>query len=114
MPTPKQTLTPNRMPTSNQMLTPIRPDPSQHQGPIPLRQLQALEVRDEANNRNFKVNGHQVKPYYKGLNLSSNMGEVAHYKPIAEKIMVHPNIGGSKELWNCFGSRIHNKCGRIL
>ncbi|RDX85177.1 hypothetical protein CR513_33673, partial [Mucuna pruriens] len=38
-----------------------------------------VELRDEANNRNFKVNGHQLKLYYEGL--SSNMGEVAHYKP---------------------------------
>ncbi|RDX80887.1 hypothetical protein CR513_38500, partial [Mucuna pruriens] len=35
-----------------------------------------VEVRDEANNRTFKVNVHQLKPYYEGLNLSSNVGEV--------------------------------------
>ncbi|RDX85447.1 hypothetical protein CR513_33372, partial [Mucuna pruriens] len=35
-----------------------------------------VEVRDEANNCNFKVNGHQLKPYYEGSNLSSNMSEV--------------------------------------
>ncbi|RDY06602.1 hypothetical protein CR513_09392, partial [Mucuna pruriens] len=33
-------------------------------------------LKDEANNRNFKVNRHQLKPYYEGLNLSSNVGEV--------------------------------------
>ncbi|RDX62697.1 pol, partial [Mucuna pruriens] len=26
----------------------------------------AIELRDEANNKNFKVNGHQIKHYYKG------------------------------------------------
>ncbi|RDX98811.1 hypothetical protein CR513_18212, partial [Mucuna pruriens] len=26
-----------------------------------------VELRDEANNINFKVNGHQIKPYYEGL-----------------------------------------------
>ncbi|RDX99598.1 hypothetical protein CR513_17330, partial [Mucuna pruriens] len=26
-----------------------------------------VEVRDEANNKNFKVNGHQIKSYHKGL-----------------------------------------------
>ncbi|RDY10780.1 hypothetical protein CR513_04643, partial [Mucuna pruriens] len=26
----------------------------------------AVELRDEANNKIFKVNGHQIKPYYKG------------------------------------------------
>ncbi|RDX87064.1 hypothetical protein CR513_31521, partial [Mucuna pruriens] len=35
-----------------------------------------VEVRDEANNRTFKVNGHQLKPYYEGPNLSSNGGKV--------------------------------------
>ncbi|RDX96340.1 hypothetical protein CR513_21012, partial [Mucuna pruriens] len=35
-----------------------------------------VEVRDEANNRTFKVNGHQLKPYYEGPNLCSNRGEV--------------------------------------
>ncbi|RDY13035.1 hypothetical protein CR513_02094, partial [Mucuna pruriens] len=29
-----------------------------------------------ANNRTFKVNGHQLKPYHEGLNLSLNWGEV--------------------------------------
>ncbi|RDX75619.1 hypothetical protein CR513_44482, partial [Mucuna pruriens] len=32
----------------------------------------AVEVRDEANDRTFKVNGHQLKPYHEGPNLSSN------------------------------------------
>ncbi|RDX72868.1 hypothetical protein CR513_47596, partial [Mucuna pruriens] len=35
-----------------------------------------VEVRDEANNDTFKVNGHQLKPYHEGPNLSSTMGEV--------------------------------------
>ncbi|RDY12149.1 hypothetical protein CR513_03100, partial [Mucuna pruriens] len=35
-----------------------------------------IEVRDQANNSTFKVNGHQLKPYHEGLNLSANMGEV--------------------------------------
>ncbi|RDX85609.1 hypothetical protein CR513_33179, partial [Mucuna pruriens] len=38
--------------------------------------LIVVEVRDDANNRTFKVNGHELKPYYEGLNLSSNMSEV--------------------------------------
>ncbi|RDY14398.1 hypothetical protein CR513_00539, partial [Mucuna pruriens] len=29
---------------------------------------------DEANNRNFKVNGHQIKPYYEGPGLDSVRG----------------------------------------
>ncbi|RDX74141.1 hypothetical protein CR513_46145, partial [Mucuna pruriens] len=35
-----------------------------------------VEVRNEANNSTFKVNGHQLKPYLEGLNLNSTMGEV--------------------------------------
>ncbi|RDY05999.1 Pol polyprotein, partial [Mucuna pruriens] len=35
-----------------------------------------VEVRDAASNRTFKVNGHQLKPYHEGPNLSSTMGEV--------------------------------------
>ncbi|RDY11576.1 hypothetical protein CR513_03744, partial [Mucuna pruriens] len=35
-----------------------------------------VEVRDDANNCTFKVNRHQLKPYYKAPNLSSNEGEV--------------------------------------
>ncbi|RDY01780.1 hypothetical protein CR513_14850, partial [Mucuna pruriens] len=35
-----------------------------------------VKVRDEANNRTFKVNGQQLKPYHEGQTLSSNMGEV--------------------------------------
>ncbi|RDX99933.1 hypothetical protein CR513_16947, partial [Mucuna pruriens] len=35
-----------------------------------------VEIRDEAINNTFKVNGHQLKPYHEGLNLSSNMGKV--------------------------------------
>ncbi|RDX73946.1 hypothetical protein CR513_46367, partial [Mucuna pruriens] len=38
--------------------------------------LIAVEIRDDANNRNFKINGHQLKPYYEGPNLSLNVGEV--------------------------------------
>ncbi|RDX72680.1 hypothetical protein CR513_47796, partial [Mucuna pruriens] len=33
-----------------------------------------IELRDEDNNRNFKVNGHQKKPYIEGL--TPIMGEV--------------------------------------
>ncbi|RDY00675.1 hypothetical protein CR513_16111, partial [Mucuna pruriens] len=36
----------------------------------------ATEVRYEVNNNTFKVNGHQLKPYHEGPNLSSTMGEV--------------------------------------
>ncbi|RDX95399.1 hypothetical protein CR513_22099, partial [Mucuna pruriens] len=36
----------------------------------------AVEVRGEASNHTFKVNGHKLKPYHEGLNLSSTMGEV--------------------------------------
>ncbi|RDY08192.1 hypothetical protein CR513_07610, partial [Mucuna pruriens] len=36
----------------------------------------AVEVRDAANNNMFKVNGHQLKPYHEGPNLSSIEGEV--------------------------------------
>ncbi|RDY04280.1 hypothetical protein CR513_11998, partial [Mucuna pruriens] len=35
-----------------------------------------VEVRDAAGNHTFKVNGHQLKPYHEGPNLSSTMGEV--------------------------------------
>ncbi|RDX71309.1 hypothetical protein CR513_49364, partial [Mucuna pruriens] len=35
-----------------------------------------VEVRDEANDNTFKVNGHQLKSYYEGPNLNSTMGEV--------------------------------------
>ncbi|RDX87366.1 hypothetical protein CR513_31162, partial [Mucuna pruriens] len=35
-----------------------------------------VEVRDKANNCTFKVNGHQLKPYYEGPILSSKEGEV--------------------------------------
>ncbi|RDY00596.1 Pol polyprotein, partial [Mucuna pruriens] len=35
----------------------------------------AIKVRDEANNRNLKVNRHHLKPYYEGPKLSSNAGE---------------------------------------
>ncbi|RDX79738.1 hypothetical protein CR513_39811, partial [Mucuna pruriens] len=35
-----------------------------------------VEVRDEANKCMFKVNGHQLKPYHEGSNLSLNEGEV--------------------------------------
>ncbi|RDY02589.1 hypothetical protein CR513_13931, partial [Mucuna pruriens] len=35
-----------------------------------------VEVRDEANKCTFKVNGHQLKPYHEGLNLSSTEGKV--------------------------------------
>ncbi|RDY11021.1 hypothetical protein CR513_04367, partial [Mucuna pruriens] len=35
-----------------------------------------VELRDEANNRNFKVNGHQIKPYYEGLNSNLEGGKV--------------------------------------
>ncbi|RDY00703.1 Gag-Pol polyprotein, partial [Mucuna pruriens] len=38
-----------------------------------------VEVRDEANNNTFKVNGHQLKPYHEGLNLSSTLGKVIHH-----------------------------------
>ncbi|RDY13636.1 hypothetical protein CR513_01393, partial [Mucuna pruriens] len=38
--------------------------------------LIVVEVRDEANNNTFKVNGHQLKPYHEGPNLNSSMGEV--------------------------------------
>ncbi|RDX93218.1 hypothetical protein CR513_24554, partial [Mucuna pruriens] len=31
-----------------------------------------VELRDKANNRKFKVNGYQIKPYYEGLNLNPN------------------------------------------
>ncbi|RDX93449.1 hypothetical protein CR513_24289, partial [Mucuna pruriens] len=34
------------------------------------------ELRDEANNQNFKVNGHQIKPYHEGPTLM--VGEVPH------------------------------------
>ncbi|RDX85979.1 hypothetical protein CR513_32750, partial [Mucuna pruriens] len=33
-----------------------------------------IELRDEANNRNFKVNGHQIKPYHESL--TPMVGEV--------------------------------------
>ncbi|RDX86972.1 hypothetical protein CR513_31625, partial [Mucuna pruriens] len=36
----------------------------------------AVEIRDEANNKTFKVNGHQLKPYHEGPNINSTMGEV--------------------------------------
>ncbi|RDX94794.1 hypothetical protein CR513_22784, partial [Mucuna pruriens] len=36
----------------------------------------AIDVIDETNDRTFKVNGHQLKPYYEGPNLSSNQGKV--------------------------------------
>ncbi|RDX65308.1 Retrovirus-related Pol polyprotein from transposon 17.6, partial [Mucuna pruriens] len=37
-------------------------------------QIVFVELRDKANNKNFKVNGHQIKPYYEGLN--SRVGKV--------------------------------------
>ncbi|RDX77325.1 hypothetical protein CR513_42573, partial [Mucuna pruriens] len=74
----------------------------------------AEELREEANNKNFKVNGHQIKPYYEGPSLIVREVErislVAHYKPNSQKTMIHLNLEGSKELWNCFGSRFHDKC----
>ncbi|RDX92720.1 hypothetical protein CR513_25111, partial [Mucuna pruriens] len=36
----------------------------------------AVEVRDAANNHTFKVNGHQLKLYHEGPNLSSILGKV--------------------------------------
>ncbi|RDY00679.1 hypothetical protein CR513_16115, partial [Mucuna pruriens] len=35
-----------------------------------------VEVRDTTSNHTFKVNGHQLKPYHEGPNLSSTLGEV--------------------------------------
>ncbi|RDX72401.1 hypothetical protein CR513_48117, partial [Mucuna pruriens] len=35
-----------------------------------------VELRDEANNNTFKVNGHQLKPYHEDSNLSSPLGKV--------------------------------------
>ncbi|RDX80778.1 hypothetical protein CR513_38626, partial [Mucuna pruriens] len=54
-----------------------------------------VEVRDEVNNQNFMVNGHQLKPYYEGPNLSLNVGELIT-SPIPRKTMIHPNLGGQR------------------
>ncbi|RDX89571.1 hypothetical protein CR513_28687, partial [Mucuna pruriens] len=35
-----------------------------------------VELRDEANNRYFKMNRHQIKLYYEGLNLNPIRGKV--------------------------------------
>ncbi|RDX65363.1 pol, partial [Mucuna pruriens] len=43
-----------------------------------------VELRDEANNRNFKVNGHQIKAYHEGPNLIG--GEVESIS------LMEPNI----------------------
>ncbi|RDX82429.1 hypothetical protein CR513_36778, partial [Mucuna pruriens] len=83
-----------------------------------------IEVRDEANNNTFKVNGNQLKPYHEGLTLSSTMGKVeiitlmesvilkdppkevhefpTHYKLIAEKTHESPlpwGVRGALELF---------------
>ncbi|RDY03829.1 hypothetical protein CR513_12542, partial [Mucuna pruriens] len=87
-----------------------------------------VEEKDEASNHTFKVNGHHLKPYHKGPNLSSAMGEVEIITLVElviledppkelitsrspEKLMIHPYLRGIKEQWNCFGSKIYNKCG---
>ncbi|RDY01235.1 hypothetical protein CR513_15464, partial [Mucuna pruriens] len=56
------------------------------------------EVRDKANNHMFKVNGHQLKPYYEGSNLSSNMGEVKIVELIEPVIPMDPQEEISESL----------------
>ncbi|RDY00751.1 hypothetical protein CR513_16029, partial [Mucuna pruriens] len=68
--------------------------------------LIAVELRDEADNKNIKINGHQIKPYHEGLTLM--VGEVESISSLqAQKAKNHdqPQPLGSKELWNCFGGR---------
>ncbi|RDX90233.1 hypothetical protein CR513_27922, partial [Mucuna pruriens] len=62
-----------------------------------------LELRHEANNRNFKVNGHQINPFHEGP--TPMVGNSLQ----AQKPKNHdqPKPWGSKELWNCFGSKFH-------
>ncbi|RDX86962.1 pol, partial [Mucuna pruriens] len=52
--------------------------------------LIAIEVRDEANNNIFKVNGHQLKPYHEGLNLSLTLGEVEIITLVESVILEDP------------------------
>ncbi|RDX95955.1 hypothetical protein CR513_21444, partial [Mucuna pruriens] len=48
---------------------------SRWDGPFVVTNIFSM-VRDEANDRTSKVNGHQLKPYYEGPNLSLNVGKL--------------------------------------
>ncbi|RDY09794.1 hypothetical protein CR513_05786, partial [Mucuna pruriens] len=89
-----------------------------------------IELRDEANNQNFRVNGHQIKPYHEGL--TSMVGEVGsillmeptlpketpsedfpiplpHYKPKSRKSMINLNLRGQRSFGIVLGVGSH-KC----
>ncbi|RDX94462.1 hypothetical protein CR513_23158, partial [Mucuna pruriens] len=67
-----------------------------------------VELREEAKNRNFKVNEHQIKPYHERPTLM-----VAHYKPKRQKTMIHLNLGGQRSFGIVLG-RFHISVGVIL
>ncbi|RDX62746.1 hypothetical protein CR513_58890, partial [Mucuna pruriens] len=55
------------------------------------------KVRDEANNRMFKVNGYQLKPYYEGPNLVSNVGKVC-FRPSPSQHQFHAKTSSMSTL----------------
>ncbi|RDX98544.1 hypothetical protein CR513_18513, partial [Mucuna pruriens] len=74
-----------------------------------------VELRNRADNRNFKVNKHQIKPYHEGPTpMVRKVESISLLQTQKLKIHDQPRPWGSKELWNCFGSRFHISVGVIL
>ncbi|RDX84036.1 hypothetical protein CR513_34974, partial [Mucuna pruriens] len=60
----------------------------------------AVEVRDTASNRTFKVNSHQLKPYHEGPNLSSTLGKMDIITMVELSHVASPNENQKSLLGN--------------